>query len=230
MPRLKLQRFRVKEPRPTALARYVRVYASEDLYHRPETQPPLSARALFGRDAPLTLELGSGRGEFIVEQAREQPDRLFVGIEIHWKSVWDAVNRADAAEIDNVRFVRADIRRVLVKVPDQALEEAWALFPPPAVERKRRKKDILSAETVDHLGRMLRDGARLRFVTDHAEYFAEKVALIRQSGWFEDAAISHEFEGGITRFQQFWENLDIVSRRYEAVRVPRAREGDRPSS
>lgn len=230
MPRLKLQRFRVKEPRPEALARYVRVYASEDLYSRPETQPPLSARALFGRDAPLTLELGSGRGEFIVEQARAQPDRLFVGIEIHWKSVWDAVNRADAAEIDNVRFVRADIRRVLVKVPDQALEEAWALFPPPAVERKRRKKDILSAETVDHLGRMLRDGARLRFVTDHAEYFAEKVALIRQSGWFEDAAISHEFEGGITRFQQFWENLDIVSRRYEAVRVPRAGAGDRPSS
>jgi len=230
MPRLKLQRFRVKEPRPEALVRYLRVYASEDLYSRPETQPPLSARALFGRDAPLTLELGSGRGEFIVEQAREQPDRLFVGIEIHWKSVWDAVNRADASEIDNVRFVRADIRRVLVQVPDQALEEAWVLFPPPAVERKRLKKDILSAETINHLGRMLRDGARLRFVTDHAEYFAQKIALIRQSGWFEDAAISHEFEGGITRFQQFWENLDIVSRRYEAVRAPRAGAGDRPSS
>lgn len=230
MPRLKLQRFRVKEPRPEALARYVRVYASEDLYHRGDTLPPLTARSLFDREAPLTLELGSGRGEFIVDQAREQPDRLFVGIEIHWKSVWDSVNRAEAAGIDNVRFVRADIRQVLGKVPDQSLAEAWVLFPPPTVEYKRRKKDILSTQIVEHLARMLADGALLRFVTDHDDYFAEKVALIRESGWFEDAAISHEFEGGLTRFQQFWENLDIASKRYEAVRVPRAEAGNRPSS
>src|SRR5690606_34727410 len=82
MPLLKLQRFRVKQPRPEALARYLRVYASEDLYHRAEQLPPLSGEALFDRDAPITLELGSGRGEFMVEQARQQPDRLFVGLEI----------------------------------------------------------------------------------------------------------------------------------------------------
>lgn len=229
MPRLKLQRFRVKPPRPEALARYLRVVASEDLYRRAEQLPPLSGKALFDRAAPITLELGSGRGEFMVEQARQQPDRLFVGLEIHWKSVWDAINRADAANLENVRFVRADIRNVLVKVPDQSVDEAWVLFPPPAVEYKRRKQDLLSATIVEHLGRMLQDDALLQFVTDHEDYFAEKVAALRASGLFEDAAISRDFEGGMTRFQRFWENFEIASLRYEGARVPRPI-GDRPSS
>lgn len=229
MPRLKLQRFRVKEPRPEALERYLRVYASEDLYHRGEQLPSLSAESLFGRDAPIVLELGSGRGEFMVGQAQQEPDRLFVGIEIHWKSVWDAINRADAANLQNVRFIRADIRNVLVKVPDQSVEEVWVLFPPPTVEYKRRKNDLLSEKILAHLARVMQDGALLRFVTDHEEYFAEKVALIRQTGWFEDATISRDFEGGITRFQRFWENFEIASLRYEGARVARS-EDDRPSS
>lgn len=230
MPRLKLQRFRATEPRPETLARYVRIYASEDLYHRGDTLLPLTARELFGRDRPLTLDLGSGRGEFLVEQASAHPDRLFVGIEIHWKSVWDAVNRAEAARLDNVRIVRADLRRILGKVPDRSVAEAWVLFPPPTLEKKRLRKDILSEANIAHLGRILEDGARLRFVTDQPEYFAWKVELIRASGAFEDAVISREFEGGLTRFQQFWEERSIASLRYEALRLPRVGADAAPSA
>lgn len=228
MPRLKLQRFRAAEPPADVLARYVRVYASEALYRREEALPPLAAPALFGREGRLTLDLGSGRGEFLIEQARQQPDRLFVGIEIHWKSVWDAANRAAAADLDNVRFVRADLRRVLVKVPNQTIEEAWVLFPPPALEKKRLKNDLLSAPMLEHLGRMLADRAALRFVTDHPDYFAQKVAALRASGCFEELTLARKFEGGITRFQQFWESRDVASLRYEAVRVARGNES--PSS
>lgn len=230
MSRLKLQRFRATEPRPETLARYVRVYASEDLHYRGDTLPPLTACELFGRDGPLTLDLGSGRGEFLVEQASAHPDRLFVGIEIHWKSVWDAVNRAEAASLNNVRFVRADLRRILAKAPDCSVAEAWVLFPPPTLEKKRLRKDILSETNVAHLGRMLQDGARLHFVTDQPEYFAWKVELIRASGAFEDAVISREFEGGLTRFQQFWEKRSIASLRYEALRLPRSDTNPSPSA
>jgi len=222
MPRLKLKRFRVRQPRPEALARYLRVYASEDLYRQPEGLPSLSARELFGRDGLLALDLGSGRGEYLVAQAQARPARLFVGIEIHWKSVWDAVNRADAAGLENVRFIRADVRRVLAKVPDESVDEVTVLFPPPALVRKRRGQDLLSEAVIEHLARVMVDGAPLRFVTDHPDFFAHKIALIRSGGCFEEVTLAQDFEGGLTRFQQFWESRAVPSLRFEAVRAPRS--------
>ena len=117
MPRLKLKRFKVKEPTPDALARYFHEYDPKDLYYRPETVPPVAA--LFERDQPLALDLGCGRGEYLIRQAVERPDTNFAGIDLHLKSLKDGVNRAHAAGLDNVKFIKADLRLVFNVVADR---------------------------------------------------------------------------------------------------------------
>ncbi|MBP8974375.1 MAG: methyltransferase domain-containing protein [Anaerolineae bacterium] len=219
MARLKLQRFRASEPPDDVQARYIRVYKGRDLHYRPQAVPPISAETLFGVSAPLVLDLGCGRGEFLVAQAGAQPDRYFVGFEWHIKSVWDAAHRAHAANLDNVRIVRADLRLALPIVPDGAADEVLLLFPPPKLAPNERKDDLLSEPLLRQVHRVLLPGGLFHFVTDHAAYFTAKRALIEESGLFAVQGESSAFEGGLTRFQRIWEAMDIASQRLACRRL-----------
>jgi len=216
MPRLKLHRFRARPPAPDVLAHYLRAYGGAELYRQPDALPPITGASLFGAAAPLVLDVGCGRGEYLVGQAAERPSEYFVGLDWHAKSLWDAIRRARRAGVDNVRFVKADVRLALRLVPDSSASEALILFPPPRVERRRLKMDLLSEEMLAQLHRVLIPGAPLHFVTDHAEYFELKCALIEAHGGFAVAGVEQQFEGGQTRFQQFWEERAIPSKRLEA--------------
>lgn len=215
MSRLKLQRFKVKPPPPDVAARYLRDYPGDVLYRAPQSFPPISGLELFGNDRPLVFDLGCGRGEFLIAQALERPDENFVGFDWHRKSAWDAVNRAWRAGLENVRVIRADLRMALGLVPDGAAYEAYMLFPPPVVRPSRRSADALSEETLRQIRRVLITGGAFHFVTDHPGYFAAKRALIEATGLFAVQSESQAFEGGLTRFQRFWEGFDIASRRLE---------------
>ncbi len=219
MGRLKLQRFRASKPPDHVQARYIRVYKGRDLHYHADMLPPISAEMLFGVSAPLVLDLGCGRGEFLVEQAQAQPDRYFVGFEWHIKSVWDAANRAYAAGVDNVRIVRTDLRLALRIVPDRAADEVLMLFPPPKLAPSEHKRDLLTEPLLRQIHRILLPGGLFHFVTDHVDYFAAKRALIEGSGLFAVQGESSAFEGGLTRFQRIWEAMDIASQRLECRRL-----------
>jgi tRNA (guanine-N7-)-methyltransferase len=221
--RIRFQRFKVGKPSSDALAAYWRNYPGQTLHFAPDALPPISSEALFGNDKPLALDLGGGRGEFVVAQAQERSGVNFVGIEWHGKSMWDAVNRAQQAGVANARFVQADLRLALAKVPDESVSEAYLLFPPTAaIRHSKHRGDLLSETMVAAIHRVLEPGAAFRFVTDHADYFEWKCARIADSGLFEIEIVARGFEGGQTRFQTFWESFGIESRRLECRKKPYA--------
>ncbi|HEX3052457.1 MAG TPA: hypothetical protein VHP83_17480 [Aggregatilineaceae bacterium] len=219
MSRLKLKRFKVKPLAPNVQDQYVRIYHSADLHAAPETLPLLTPESLFGVDTPLIFDLGAGRGDWLITQAAQNPELRYVGIELHWKSVCDAVHKAAAAKLDNVRLVKADLRWMLPKIPDAVATDIYMLFPPPRVEARELKSDLLSESILRHIHRMLTAGGRFHFVTDHEAYFEWKLALIRDSGLFTDIQTSSLIEGGITWFQKLWESNQIESRRLECRKV-----------
>jgi tRNA (guanine-N7-)-methyltransferase len=220
MPRLKITRFKAPRPAGLLLDRYLVVYDLKTLYVQPESLPPISAPHLFGRAAPLVFDLGCGRGDFLIGLAAAHPAECFVGFDLHWKSLWDAIHKAHRAGLENIRFVRTDLRWAMKMVPDASVSEAYMLFPPPRVEPNRQQEDLLPEATLRDLHRVLRAGASFHFVTDHPGYFASKRALVESSGLFEIVATSQAFEGGQTWFQQFWESREIESRRFECRKLP----------
>lgn len=208
-PRLKLKRFKATQPAPEILAHYVRFYGNKDLHFTPDSLPPVTAQELFANDHPLTFDLGCGRGDFLIAEATHTPDTNFVGIETHWKSIWDAVHKTHRAGLQNVRYLRADVRRVLIKVPDATVQTIYLLFPPPL------KEAFFDESALQQVQRILIPGGAFRFVSDHPDYFQHLCTLIGRTGTFEKIHESQGFEGGITNFQRRWESYGLASLRVE---------------
>jgi tRNA (guanine-N7-)-methyltransferase len=221
MSRLKLTRFKAPQPPPDVLADYLLVYDLKDLHFRLDDLPPITPLALFGDDQPVIIDLGCGRGDFLISLAHERPDDHFLGFDLHWKSLWDAINKAQRAGLQNIKFIRTDFRRALVKVPDESAREVYMLFPPPIIQPNRAQEDPLPTAMLCAIHRILVADGPFHFVTDQPDYFEAKLALVEQSGLFRVTATSSMFEGGLTWFQRFWEEkLALESRRFECHKLP----------
>lgn len=218
MSRLKLKKFRVQKPDDQYLTHYVYKYSGSELYHEIDDIPTHSSAYLFENENPLVIDLGCGRGEFVTDQARQNPDLNFVGMDVHQKSIWWGVHLAIKGNLENIRFILADMRRIITKYPDASAQTIYLLFPPPHMQYKRLKKDVLTSEMIQEIHRILKPSGEFIFVTDNEQYFEIKRKLINEQNIFTEAETSRGFEGGITRFQKFWEKFGIPSVRIRYVK------------
>ena len=213
MPRRTLDRFPVRQPSDAALRRYYRSYDGATLYRAPDSLPDVTSASLFGNARPLVLDLGCGRGEFLIGQARQHPEYNYAGLDFQRKYLYDAVSHAETLDLDNLLFLRVDLRQALVKVPRDTVAAIFLLFPPPVMKHKHQRKDVVTETFIADLARILVPGGRLTFVTDHRAYFETKRALLDSQ--FRRMMMSEGMEGGITWFQRIWERHGLPSLRTE---------------
>src|SRR5436190_20070222 len=141
----------------------------------------LDFAALFGNDHRVVLEIGSGKGRFLIASAMEQPDVNFVGIEksLHYHRV--IRERVARRALANVRLINFDAFAVLQKmVPDASIAEVHIYFPDPWPRPKEQKRRIIREEVLAEIRRVLVDGGSGIYVTDHQEYFESAAPLIEQ--------------------------------------------------
>lgn len=127
---------------------------------------------IFGRHGPVHIEVGTGKGTFLLGEARTQPEVDFLGIEWARKYYRYAVDRIGRWGVTNVRIIRADAASFIGDfVPDDSVECFHIYFPDPWPKKRHHKRRFICADTLDLLLRCLTTGGRLRIATDHAEYF-----------------------------------------------------------
>jgi len=115
------------------------------------------ALAEFLHGAPVAVEIGFGRGLFLVDLARTFPHWRVVGLEVWRKGVLSALKRLDRAGVRNARVMLGDAREMLpLYVRPGALEALFLLFPDPWWKRKHHKRRMLSAELLGNFAKMLR--------------------------------------------------------------------------
>src|SRR5439155_23511995 len=137
--------------------------------------------ALFGNDHRVMLEIGSGKGRFLIASAMEQPDANFVGIEksLHYHRV--IRERVAKRGLVNVRLINFDAFPVLQKMlPDASIAEVHIYFPDPWPRKREQKRRIIRAEVLSEIRRVLVNGGLGIYVTDHREYFEVAAPLIAQ--------------------------------------------------
>lgn len=131
---------------------------------------PLTARALFGDDRPLWLEIGFGGGEHLAAQARANPAVGHIGAEPFLNGVATALAHIEAAGLDNVRLHRGDALDVLEGLPDGGLARAFLLHPDPWPKARHAGRRFVNPGPLALLAAKLAPGAELRIGTDHPVY------------------------------------------------------------
>jgi len=127
---------------------------------------------VFGRDGPVHIEVGAGKGTFLLNQAKTHSDIDFLGIEWARKYYRYAVDRIGRWGLTNVRIIRTEAASFIANfVPDDSVECFHIYFPDPWPKKSHHKRRFLCPANLEQLLRRLKTGGQLRIATDHAEYF-----------------------------------------------------------
>lgn len=127
--------------------------------------------AVWGRSAPLVVEIGSGQGHAIVHAAASHPEKNFLAIEVFKAGLARTMLDADRAGARNLRLVEANAPEVLQHLlPEASVDELWVFFPDPWHKKKHTKRRLVTSGFAGIAARALRDGGTLRLATDWEEY------------------------------------------------------------
>lgn len=134
---------------------------------------PTDLAGVFERPGPIELEVGIGKGGFLLEQAKARPGTNFFGIEWANEFFRYAADRYARWGLTNIRVMRTDARAFFEAwLAPACLDAVHVYFPDPWPKKRHHKRRFFRAETVDAVVRALKPAGRLFVATDHAEYFA----------------------------------------------------------
>jgi tRNA (guanine-N7-)-methyltransferase len=132
---------------------------------------PLDPEALFGRRAPLVLEIGCGMGEATAEMAAAQPDRDLVAVDVHPPGLGALLRRVEKAGLGHVRVAHGDALDLLGDMlPPESLAEVRLFFPDPWPKKRHHKRRIVTPVFCDLVAGRLQPGGLLHVATDWAPY------------------------------------------------------------
>ena len=132
---------------------------------------PLRWTELFDRDAPTDLEIGSGKGRFLLELAMSRPDRNFVAVERAAKYHRLCCDRAARRGLTNVRLIRTTAEDLLFRLLEPgSVDDMYVLFPDPWPKKRHHKRRLFTAEVVAAMAAALQPEGRILVKSDHADY------------------------------------------------------------
>ena len=139
----------------------------------------LDPRVLWGPQVPVELEIGSGKGGFLVRRARECPDRAFLGIEWANKFFRYAADRMARWGLTNVRLMRADARHLVIhQLAESSLCALHIYHPDPWPKQRHHKRRLFNPQFIERAVAVLQPTGRWAIQTDHAEYYEWIRALV----------------------------------------------------
>jgi tRNA (guanine-N7-)-methyltransferase len=154
---------------------------------------PLNFENVFGRCASVHIEIGSGKGTFLVSQAQARPDINFLGIEWARKYYRFTVDRIGRWDLKNVKLVRADAAFFLIRfVPDSSVACYHIYYPDPWPKKRHHKRRFVCPRNIEHLIRTLEPGGIIQIATDHEDYFEQiKQTLAERKDHLEETEFSN---------------------------------------
>ncbi|MFP1130442.1 tRNA (guanosine(46)-N7)-methyltransferase TrmB [Asticcacaulis sp. W401b] len=164
-----------------------------------------------GGYSELWLEIGFGGGEHLAAQAERNPQALILGFEPFLNGVGSLLRHVDERGLNNVRLMPGDARPVIDRLNAASVDKVFILFPDPWPKARHHKRRFIQTETLDALARVMKDGARLRFATDWADY----------ADWTLERATAHAAFDWPAQSQAEWNTppADHVTTRYEEKKL-----------
>ncbi len=144
---------------------------------------------LFGREAPVTLEIGFGNGDALLAMAEAAPENNFLGIEVHRPGVGHLLQEVARRSLENIRVSRDDAVEVLERqIPDASLDRVCLFFPDPWPKKRHHKRRIVQPDFVQLVRRKLKAGGEFHLATDWEDYAWHMRQVLDAAEGFENVA------------------------------------------
>jgi tRNA (guanine-N7-)-methyltransferase len=173
----------------------------------------LAAATVFGRSAPLILEIGFGMGASLVEMAMAAPQQDFIGIEVHLPGVGRLLHSMQEQGVDNIRVYCDDAVEILTHcIADGSLDRIQIFFPDPWHKKKHHKRRLIQPDFVKKLQAKLKPGGVVHLATDWEHYAEQMMEVMSAAEGFVNQAETYCFAPRpdyrpITKFEQRGERL-----------------------
>jgi len=171
-------------------------------------------RKIYGREAPLVVEIGSGLGEAIVHAASEHPEFDYLAVEVYKPGLADLLLKMSQAEVTNIRCIQANAPEVLDHLLQPgSVDEIWVFFPDPWHKSRHHKRRLVSPAFAEKVARVLKPGGVWRLATDWEEYALVMRDVMEAAPDFEnlypgEGATEEDPQGG---WAPRWEGRTLTS-------------------
>jgi len=139
----------------------------------------LDIETVFGRSAPLVFEIGFGMGQSLAAMAMAEPDKNFIGVEVHRPGIGRLLGQLLDDGIENIRLFEGDAKDILaVAIAVDSLDRLQIYFPDPWHKTKHHKRRLIQPEFVSLLASRLKPGATLHLATDWEPYAKQMLRVL----------------------------------------------------
>lgn len=174
---------------------------------------PLELEDEWTQTGPRMLDLGCGKGRFLLAHAERNPDARLLGVERKLRRVRKIDSKAARAGLDNIRLLRMEgVYTMNHLIPNAWIDVLYVYFPDPWPKEKHHKNRIFSEEFLDAVDRTLAADGVVHFATDNHHYFEQVMELLSaDKRWSETPAyLPHEDE--VSDFELVWRDTRPTNR------------------
>ena len=142
---------------------------------------------VFGNDRPIHIEIGMGKGKFIMGMAQAHPDINYIGIEKYSTVLLRAIQKMEENELPNVVFIRMDAEDVCEVFDKEEIDKIYLNFSDPWPKDRHAKRRLPSREFLARYDQFLVKDGRLEFKTDNRDLFDFALKELEPAGWKAEA-------------------------------------------
>ena len=166
----------------------------------------LDPNKLFEKPQKLTVEIGFGMGDSLLEMAKQGPDQNFLGIEVHQPGVGKLLNGIAENQLTNIKLICHDAREILeTGLPDNCIDKLLLFFPDPWHKKRHNKRRLVQPEFIELLLEKLNTAAELHFATDWQAYAEHMMEVLEANPRLEN----------ILGAQNYWPEPDRPVTKFE---------------
>ena len=156
------------------------------------TKKPLDFDELFLNNNDITLEVGFGNGDSLLEMAIQQPNLNFLGIEVYEAGVGRLINEASKNKLTNLKIIKEDAVEVLNNnIPDDSISHFQLFFPDPWHKKRHHKRRIVQTSFLDLLTKKLKNNGIVHIATDWENYAEHIMETLESHSHFKNCASDH---------------------------------------
>lgn len=138
---------------------------------------------IFDKNTPLEIEIGSGKGGFITEAARQNPELNFISVERVKDCILMGMEKAKKKELQNIRFICADAEVLPAVLPEKCADVIYINFCDPWPKASHAKRRLTHRRMIKYYLPLLKDGGEIRFKTDNDGLFEFSVEELTEIGF-----------------------------------------------